>query len=104
MQSTMNFRVPEPGEGILLGGDVNQSWLTVVVDNLSPLGYKFFCASNDVKELVEKTAKGSVQVGLIDLPVDKLAIRSAFETNNIKAVFNLCSSRAKVRYFPSKWI
>ncbi|KAL1879073.1 hypothetical protein VTK73DRAFT_7399 [Phialemonium thermophilum] len=95
MQSTMNFRVPEPGEGILLGGDVDKNWLTVVVDRISPLGYKFYAAAPEVKEFVEKTAKGGVKVGLIDLPADKLAIRNAFESNNIRAVFNLCSERAK---------
>ncbi|KAJ9165503.1 Carbamoyl-phosphate synthase subunit arginine-specific large [Coniochaeta hoffmannii] len=96
MQSTMNFRVPEPGEGILLGGDVDKNWLTVVVDNLAPLGYKFFCASDDVKALIEKTAKsGDVKVTKIDLPVNKMGIRDAFQSNNVKAVFSLCSSRAK---------
>ncbi|KAI1108381.1 hypothetical protein F5Y14DRAFT_457083 [Nemania sp. NC0429] len=95
MQSTNNFRVPEPGEGILLGGETSKNWLTVIVNNLSPLNYKFFCVSTEVKEFIEKTAKGSVQVELIDLPVDKLGIRDAFETNNIRAVFNLCSARAK---------
>lgn len=95
MQSTMNFRVPEPGEGILLGGDVDKNWLTVVVDNLSSLNYKFFCASDDVKAFVEKTAKNGIKVIKIDLPADKMAIRNAFQSNNIKAVFSLCSSRAK---------
>lgn len=95
VQSTMNFRVPEPGEGILLGGDVDKPWLTVVVDNLSPLGYKFFCASDEVKDFIEKTAKNDVTVTKIELPADKLAIRNAFRTHNVRAVFSLCSSRAK---------
>jgi carbamoyl-phosphate synthase large subunit len=101
MQSTMNFRVPEPGEGILLGGDVDKNWLTVVVDNLSPLGYKFFCASAEVKDFIERLAKGSVAVQLIDLPLDKMGIRSVFSDNNIRAVFNLCSARAKVCSSPN---
>lgn len=100
VQSQNNFRVPEPGEGILLGGETVKNWLTVIVNNLSPLKYKFFCASSEVKEFIEKTAKGDVQVELINLPVDKLAIRDTFEKNDIRAVFNLCSSRAKVRYSP----
>ncbi|KAI0872317.1 hypothetical protein GGS24DRAFT_468224 [Hypoxylon argillaceum] len=95
VQSQNNFRVPEPGEGILLGGETVKNWLTVIVNNLSPLKYKFFCASSEVKEFIEKTAKGDVQVELINLPVDKLAIRDTFEKNDIRAVFNLCSSRAK---------
>jgi carbamoyl-phosphate synthase large subunit len=96
MQSTMNFRVPEPGEGILLGGDIDKSWLTTVVDSISPLGYKFFCASPEVKSFLEQTAKGNIKVQLIDLPLDKMGIRSAFSENDIRAVFNLCSARAKV--------
>jgi hypothetical protein len=35
-------RLPEPGEGILLGGDVSQPYLAKIVDYLNPLGYKFF--------------------------------------------------------------
>ncbi|KAI1173810.1 hypothetical protein F4777DRAFT_556376 [Nemania sp. FL0916] len=94
MQSTNNFRVPEPGEGILLGGETDKNWLIKIVNNLAPLKYKFFCASNDVKQFIESSVQGT-RVDLIDLPVDKMGIRDAFETNNIRAVFNLCAARAK---------
>lgn len=95
MQSTMNFRVPEPGEGILLGGETDRDWLTKVVDSISPLGYKFYAAENDVKEFVERTAKGSVTVEKMTLPVDKVQLREAFQAHNIKGVFNLALTRAK---------
>ncbi|KAL8388411.1 hypothetical protein RB595_009264 [Gaeumannomyces hyphopodioides] len=95
VQSTMNFRVPEPGEGILLGGQTDRDWLTKVVDHLSPLGYKFYAAGDDVKEFVEKTANGNVTVEKITLPEDKVALRGAFQQHNVKGVFNLALTRAK---------
>merc|ERR1712144_125005 len=54
LQSTMNFRMPEPGEGILLGGDVSKAYLANIVDYLSPLGYKLYAAEKEVKEVLQK--------------------------------------------------
>ena len=96
LQSTMNFRVPLPGEGILLGGDTTKEWLNKVVDYLAPLGYKFYAAENDVAKFLESTAKGNISVEVIDFPVDdKRALREKFEQHNIKGVFNLAVARAK---------
>jgi carbamoyl-phosphate synthase large subunit len=93
MQSTMNFRVPEPGEGILIGGDIAKSELVDVVGFLAPLGYKFYAASQDVKEHIEakfaddisaqsgggstggKHQKGGVGVEVIEFPVKEECCR-----------------------------
>ena len=96
LQSTMNFRMPEPGEGILLGGDVSKTWLTQVVDYISPLGYKLFAAGNDVKEFVESSAKGNVSVEVIEFPKeDKRALREVFQKYDIRGCFNLATARGK---------
>ncbi|KAJ2981700.1 hypothetical protein NQ176_g1871 [Zarea fungicola] len=96
LQSTMNFRMPEPGEGLLFGGEVNQKWLTTVVDYLSPLGYKLYAASKDVKELIERECKGNVQVEVIEFPTDdKRALREVFKKYDIRGVFNLALARGK---------
>ncbi len=87
--------MPEPGEGILLGGETNKDWLPTIVDYLSPLGYKLYAAENDVKTFIESTAKNSVTVEKITLPEDKVALREIFEKQNIKGVFNLAQARAK---------
>jgi carbamoyl-phosphate synthase large subunit len=96
LQSTMNFRVPEPGEGLLLGGDTTRDALISVVDYLSPLGYKLYAAEADVKAFIESRARGSVHVELIDFPTtDKRALRQVFQTHDIRGCFNLASERAK---------
>jgi carbamoyl-phosphate synthase large subunit len=96
LQSTMNFRVPEPGEGLLFGGDISKSELTDIVNYLNPLGYKLFAADEDVKRHLEATAKDGVKVGAIEFPVgDKRALREVFLKYDIRGVFNLASQRGK---------
>ncbi|ETS86723.1 Carbamoyl-phosphate synthase arginine-specific large chain [Pestalotiopsis fici W106-1] len=96
LQSSMNFRVPEPGEGILFGGEISKDWLTKVADYISPLGYKFYAADNHVKEFLESSTKDKVSVEVIEFPKeDKRALREVFEKYNIRGVFNLAMSRAR---------
>ncbi|KAI0397892.1 carbamoyl-phosphate synthase [Xylariaceae sp. FL0594] len=96
LQSTMNFRMPEPGEGILFGGDVSKPWLTTVADYLSPLGYKFYAAGEDVKKHLESSTKDKVKVEVIEFPrEDKRALREVFQKYDIRGVFNLALARAK---------
>ncbi|KAK3383399.1 hypothetical protein B0T24DRAFT_566099 [Lasiosphaeria ovina] len=96
VQSAMNFRTPEPGEGLLFGGQLNKSWLTKVVDYLSPLGYKLFAADEEVKQFLESTTKGKVNVEVIEFPKeDKRALREVFKKYDIRGVFNLAKARGK---------
>ena len=96
LQSTMNFRVPEPGEGLLFGGDISKPELSGVVNYLNPLGYKMFAASQEVKEHLESTAEGDVSIEIIEFPVkDKRALREVFQKYDIRGVFNLASRRAE---------
>lgn len=96
LQSSMNFRVPEPGEGILFGGEISKEWLTKVADYIAPLGYKFYAADNHVKEFLETSTKDKVNVEVIEFPKeDKRALREVFEKYNIRGVFNLAMSRAR---------
>ncbi|PKS06636.1 hypothetical protein jhhlp_007386 [Lomentospora prolificans] len=96
LQSTMNFRVPQPGEGLLFGGDLNKNWLTTVIDYLSPLGYKFYAADKTVKEFLESTAKDKINVQVIEFPTeDKRALREVFAKYDIRGVFNLALARGK---------
>jgi carbamoyl-phosphate synthase large subunit len=98
--------MPEPGEGLLLGGETDRDWLTVVVDYLSPLGYKMYAAEDNVKQFLESTAKNNVAIEKITLPEDKVMLRQAFEKYDIRGVFNLAKARAKdvsdVNYIMSK--
>jgi carbamoyl-phosphate synthase large subunit len=96
MQSIMNFRVPEPGEGLLFGGDITKTALTNVVDYLSPLGYKLYAADQEVKEFLESKSKGDVKVEVIEFPKeDKRALREVFKKYDIRGCFNLAKARGK---------
>ena len=96
LQSTMNFRVPEPGEGLLFGGDISRPVLTNIVNYLSPLGYKLYAAEKEVKDFLEKTAKDDISVELIEFPTeDKRALREVFQKYDIRGVFNLALARGK---------
>ncbi|KAH7060584.1 hypothetical protein B0J12DRAFT_649402 [Macrophomina phaseolina] len=96
VQSMMNFRVPEPGEGLLFGGDITKPELAKIVDYLAPLGYKLFAANNEVKNHLEQASKdGSVSVEVIEFPKeDKRALREVFQKYDIRGVFNLAKTRA----------
>ncbi|TVY81827.1 Carbamoyl-phosphate synthase arginine-specific large chain [Lachnellula suecica] len=96
LQSTMNFRMPEPGEGLLFGGDVSKDSLTKIVDYLSPLGYKLYAAEKEVKTFLESSAKNNVSVEVIEFPTeDKRALREVFKKYDIRGVFNLAQARGK---------
>jgi carbamoyl-phosphate synthase large subunit len=95
MQSTMNFRMPEPGEGLLFGGDTSTGELAEIVTYLQPLGYKLFAVNDQVKSALESAVK-EASVEVIEFPVeDKRALREVFAKNDIRGVFNLAKTRAK---------
>ncbi|KAK3311261.1 uncharacterized protein B0T15DRAFT_482330 [Chaetomium strumarium] len=96
VQSAMNFRVPEPGEGLLFGGELSKKWLTTVVDYLAPLGYKLYAADQEVKQHLESTCKHKINVELIEFPKeDKRTLREVFKKYDIRGVFNLAQARGK---------
>lgn len=96
VQSTMNFRVPEPGEGLLFGGDISKPELARIVDFVNPLGYKLYAANETVKNHLEQGSKdNSVKVEVIEFPKeDKRALREVFAKYDIRGVFNLAKVRA----------
>ena len=96
LQSTMNFRLPEQGEGILLGGSIKLPELPQIVEYLQPLGYKFYAASNDVKQHLEGASKADLSIEVIEFPKeDKRALRDVFKKYDIRGVFNLAEQRGK---------
>ena len=96
LQSTMNFRMPEPGEGLLFGGDVSKPELAAIVEHLRPLKYKLFAADPGVKQHLESTAKDQVSVEVIEFPKeDKRALREVFQKYDIRGVFNLANQRGR---------
>jgi len=97
IQSTQNFKVPKPGNGILLGGDTTKPELFTVAKALSELGYKLFAVSTDVKQALEEKVEG-VSVEIIEFPkTDKRKLREVFQKYEIDAVINLASERGKTQ-------
>ncbi|CAA22122.1 arginine specific carbamoyl-phosphate synthase Arg4 [Schizosaccharomyces pombe] len=89
LQSTQNFKIPLPGQGILLGGDRPE--LAGIAADLSKLGYKLYVANKDAAKLLQPTS-----AEVVEFPVkDKRALRAIFEKYNIRSVFNLASARGK---------
>lgn len=98
LQSTMNFRMPEPGEGLLFGGDITKEDCpqVAIINYLSPLGYRFYAAEKDVADFLEANAKGGVKVETIEFPIeDKRELRKVFQKYDIRGVFNLALARGK---------
>lgn len=96
LQSTMNFRLPEPGEGILLGGSTELPELPKIVDYLEPLGYKFFAANKTVAKHLTEASSTHASVEVLDFPkTDKNKLRKVFEAANIKGVFNVAKQRGQ---------
>jgi len=95
MQSTMNFRMPESGEGLLIGGAIDTGELAEIVRLLKPLGYKLLAANEEVKSAIESSVPGA-SVEVIEFPKeDKRALREVFAKKDIRGVFNLAKTRAK---------
>lgn len=96
LQSTMNFRMPEPGEGLLFGGDITKDCLTKIVDYVSPLGYKLYAAEKDVKKFLESSTKNKVSVEVTEFPTeDKQALRDVFKKYDIRGVLNVAQAGGK---------
>ncbi|KAK2738636.1 carbamoyl-phosphate synthase (glutamine-hydrolyzing) cpa2 [Myotisia sp. PD_48] len=98
VQSTMNFRLPQPGEGLLFGGDTDiPTELPRIVDYVQPLGYKLYVASDAVKSYLESHAQvKDLNIEVIEFPKqDKRALREVFEKYDIRGVFNIARERSK---------
>ncbi|OAA63677.1 Carbamoyl-phosphate synthase, large subunit [Niveomyces insectorum RCEF 264] len=99
LQSAMNFRVPEPGEGLLFGGvgaGAAQDWLARVVRYVAPMGYKLYAAEPAVKAYLESASEQPIDVQVIEFPTDdKRALREVFAKYDIRGVFNLAPARGK---------
>ncbi|RCK66140.1 Carbamoyl-phosphate synthase arginine-specific large chain [Candida viswanathii] len=94
IQSTMNFHLPKPGQGILFGGDLTNDKLGNVAKQITGLGYKFYTASEPVADYLKNYVNEDVEV--IEFPkTDKRALREIFQDKQIGCVFNLARARAE---------
>lgn len=95
IQSTMNFSVPQPGTGLLFGGNVEKEELAMIVELLAPMGYKLYAVNKAIKKHLEKSVEGA-KIEVIEFPkTDKRKLREVFQKYQISGVFNLSNDRAK---------
>lgn len=93
IQATMNFKVPQPGCGLLFGGDISQPFLAQVIELVKGKDYKFLATDPKVKEHLEKET--GVVVDVIQFPkTDKRKLREVFSEYDVGGVFNLARVRA----------
>jgi len=91
----MNFKVPQPGSGLLFGGNLNKPEIKKILEYLTPMGYKFFAADPAFAQGLRKLVPG-VKVEAIEFPkTDKRKLREVFEAHGIKGCFNLADKRAE---------
>lgn len=93
MQSTMNFHLPLPPQGILFGGDLTNENLAQVAKNIENLGYKFYTANEKVAEYLRQHVSCAVEA--IEFPKSKRELREVYAQYDIKCVFNLAKARAE---------
>jgi carbamoyl-phosphate synthase large subunit len=98
IQSTQNFRIPQRGAGVLIGGDVvtdKKDYVHIAQVLYKELGHPIFVPTEQDKIFLEKEA----QVPSICLPIascaeDKRVLNKLFKENNIDFVVHLAKIRA----------
>ena len=98
IQSTQNFRIPQRGAGVLIGGDVvtdKKDYVHIAQVFYKELGHPIFVPTEQDKIFLEKEA----QVPSICLPIascaeDKRVLNKLFKENNIDFVVHLAKIRA----------
>lgn len=93
IQSTMNFKVPQPPCGLLVGGDVRSPALKEVVKILSSMNFKIYCADPDVEGYLKDADVDSELIELVKQNNRKLA--EQFRDYDIQCVINLAKDRAQ---------
>lgn len=95
IQSTMNFKVPFPGQSVLFGGDLSNDKLGNVAQIISKVGYNF-CTADEATAEYLKAYVSDQAIDIIEFPkTDKRALRDIFHDKDIGAVINLAKARAE---------
>ena len=90
--STTGFKIPSPGSGVLIGGDVSKPEMTSIAKQLSNLGFKLYCSSPVVEEHLNYIPYVTAKRILFPTK-DKRKLREVFDEYNIQTVINLANAR-----------
>jgi carbamoyl-phosphate synthase large subunit len=91
--STTGFKLPRPGKGVLIGGDITKPEMETISQGLVELGFKLYCSSEMVEEYLNKLPHVSCKK--IFFPKkDKRKLREVFDDYEIQCVVNIARSRS----------
>ena len=92
--SQTGFKVPSPGSGVLIGGDITKPEMATIAKKLTNLGFKLYCSSPVVEEFLNNLHY--VAAKRIFFPTqDKRKLREVFDEFDIECVINLAKARGK---------
>ena len=93
LMSTTGFKLPRPGKGILIGGDVNKPEMATISQGLLELGFKLYCSSEEV-EVYLNNLPNVICKKILFPKKDKRKLRQVFDEFEIQCVINIAKSRA----------
>ncbi|KEI37999.1 uncharacterized protein L969DRAFT_51585 [Mixia osmundae IAM 14324] len=93
--STTGFKVPPPGSGILIGGDITKPEMRTVAKGFSDLGYKLYCSSHEIEDFIADLPYVRKAKRIFFPKTDKRKLREVFEEFDITCVVNLAKSRGR---------
>ncbi|KAI9478303.1 MAG: large subunit of carbamoyl-phosphate synthase [Benjaminiella poitrasii] len=98
IQSTQNFRIPQRGMGVLIGGDAvtdKADYIHVARTFHQELGHPIFVPTEQDKQLLEQEAQiPSVCLPIASCAEDKRVLNQLFKENKIDLVVHLAKIRA----------
>lgn len=90
--SQTNFRVPQPGTGVLMGGDVTKPEFQKIAQIYYDLGFKLYCQSAEVEAFLNSIPHVSAKRIWFPLK-DKRKLKEVFDEYEINLTVNLAKYR-----------
>ncbi|KAG2199501.1 hypothetical protein INT47_009955 [Mucor saturninus] len=97
IQSTQNFRIPQRGEGVLIGGDEvtdKKDYIHVAKTFHNELGHPIFVPTEQDKTFLEANGVPCVCLPIASCAEDKRVLNKLFKDNDIDFVVHLAKIRA----------
>jgi carbamoyl-phosphate synthase large subunit len=101
IQSTQNFRIPERGAGVLIGGDdvTNKQDYEYIAKKLhNELGHEIFTPTDADTEFLKSVGIPSKTLPVAEKAENKRELQNLFKDNKIDFVFHLAKLRAADRF------
>jgi carbamoyl-phosphate synthase large subunit len=93
--SQTNFKLPQLGSGVLLGGDTSKPEFAIVAKALSDLGFKLYCSTPAVEQYIAQLPYCRKAKRLFFPATDKRKLREIFDEFDLQLVVNLAKLRGR---------